>query len=117
MCLNDAQQRWLLYSHYGAELTLKKHIYIHTAAYSRFSVGSKEGNSYALGLFQTRQVQPSLIVHLLERSRDVQAAQIQNNTNRIRHTFLIRTGMSRLKNTHGNKKTMSIDTREQCVQT
>ena len=33
--------------------------------------------------FQTRQVEPSLIVHLLERNRDVQAAQIQNNTDAI----------------------------------
>jgi hypothetical protein len=40
-----------------------------------------------LRLLQTRQVQPSLIVHLLEEMRDVQATQIQNNTNRIRHTF------------------------------
>jgi hypothetical protein len=62
-----------------------------------------------LGIFQTRQVQPSLIVHLLERIRDVQAAQIQNTTNRIRHTFsravlIPHRNVSLKESTQGNKK-------------
>jgi len=62
-----------------------------------------------LGIFQTRQVQPSLIVHLRERIRDVQAAQIQNTTNRIRHTFSRavlnpQRNVSLKESTQGNKK-------------
>jgi len=62
-----------------------------------------------LGIFQTRQVQPLLIVYLRERIRDVQAAQIQNTTNRIRHTFSRavlnpQRNVSLKESTQGNKK-------------
>ena len=71
------------YLHYNIKSSIMTSINNSISSYTSSPSRGGKGNSYVASLFQTRQVEPSLIVHLLERIRDVQAAQIQNNTNRI----------------------------------